>query len=114
MRGRLGHCFVTIDFNNHGCDGNAGFFFPGGEDQPLGGPAYADINGMLIKGGNFSFRMGTPGSVRGLKIVNNAWDYGPLAITDAGCSVISPWEAKLVTATADEHITGTVRDLPCR
>jgi hypothetical protein len=103
---------VTIDFNGTGCGGNAGFFYPGGPD---GTPtARADINRLLIRGGGFSFFMGTPGSVQNLKIVNNAWGNGPINITDTGCGPISPWQAQIVTATASQLVTGTVRNLPCR
>jgi hypothetical protein len=102
---------VTIDFNAGRCGGNAGFFYPGGPD---GTPkARADINGLLIRGGNFSFRMGTPGSVLGLKIVDGAWQYGPLVITDTGCSVIKPWDASVVTITPDFQVARTVRAVRC-
>jgi len=104
---------VTIDHHHGGgdCGGNAGFFYPGGID---GSPnAHADINRLLIRGGNWSFRMGTPGSVQALKLVENAWEYGPIAITDSGCSVISPWDASIVTITSDFQVARTVRSVPC-
>ena len=103
---------VTIDFGQGNCGGTGGFFFPGGPD---GTPnAYADVNRLLIKGGTYSFRLGTPGSVQGLKIVNNSWTYGPILITDTGCGVISPWEAKIVEADPTFKVVSTVRDQPCR
>jgi hypothetical protein len=103
---------VTIDFNGAGCGGNAGFFYPGGPD---GTPqARADINRLLIRGGGFSFFMGTPGSVQSLKIVNNAWGNGPINITDSGCGVIQPWDAQIVTATPSQLVTGTARTQACR
>jgi len=103
---------VTIDFGQGSCGGTAGFFYPGGSD---GTPdASADINGLLIKGGPYPFRLGTRGSVQGLKIVNNSWDFGPILITDAGCGAISPWEAKVVEVDSAFRVTRTVRALPCR
>jgi hypothetical protein len=103
---------VTIDFAQGGCGGTAGFFYPGGPD---GTPqAFADINRLLIKGGPYPFRLGTRGSVQGLKIVNGSWSFGPILITDTGCGPISPWEAKVVEADAAFRVTSTVRDLPCR
>jgi hypothetical protein len=106
---------TTIDFENPGgCGGNAGFFFPGGPDNPP--PASVTVNRLLIFGNrdNFSFRMGTAGSVQGLRIVNNSWGFGPIVITDLGCSAINPWEAKIVTVDKTTWtVTGTVRDQPC-
>src|SRR4051794_26446010 len=43
--GRLNVTNVTIDFKPNNCGGNAGFFFPGGSDNPASGPAYANISG---------------------------------------------------------------------
>ena len=67
----------------------------------------------LLVGGpiGFSFRDTIPGSVTGLKIQNNSWIYGPL---ETNCSVISPWEAKIVDIDANYQVTGIVRDQPCR
>jgi hypothetical protein len=102
---------VTIDFAQGTCGGTAGFFYPGGPD---GTPdAFADINRLLIKGGPYAFRLGTRGSVQGLKIMNNSWDYGPILISDAGCGAISPWEAAVVEADSAFHVTRTVRRLAC-
>jgi len=103
---------VTIDFDPGTCGGNAAFFYPGGPD---GSPdARADVNRLLLKGGPIPFKMGTRGSVQGLKIVNNSWRFGPMDITDTGCGPIAPWEAKIVEADASFRVGGTVRDLPCR
>ena len=102
---------VTIDFGQGTCGGTAAFFYPGGAD---GTPdAFADINRLLIKGGPYSFRLGTRGSVQGLKIVNQSWDFGPILISDAGCGAVSPWEAKIVEVNSAFHVTKTVRGVPC-
>jgi hypothetical protein len=102
---------VTIDFGQGACGGTAGFFYPGGTD---GTPdAFADINRLLIKGGPYPFRLGTRGSVQGLKIVNNSWDYGPILISDAGCGAISPWEAQVVEVDSAFNVTRTVRTVAC-
>jgi hypothetical protein len=69
---------------------------------------------LLIRGGGFSFFMGTPGSVQSLMIVNNAWGNGPINITDTGCGVIQPWDAQIVAATPSQLVTGTVRTQACR
>ena len=103
---------VTIDFGQGNCGGTAGFFYPGGSD---GTPdAFADINRLLIKGGPYPFRLGTRGSVQGLKIVNNSWDHGPILISDAGCGAISPWEAQVVEVDSAFNVTRTVRAVACR
>ncbi len=105
---------LTIDFqagNPPGeCGGTSPFFYEG-KDNPEG---HAVINGLLLKGGGFTFRLGTPGSVQGLKIVNRSWGFGPISIDGAGCGAISPWEAKIVEVDANWNITRTVRNQPCR
>jgi hypothetical protein len=77
---------------------------------------------MLVAGGGYTYRHQTPGYVRGLRIVNNGWRFGPI---DNRCSVLSPWEAKIVNidvapgpnqtfpADAAYRVTGVVRDQPC-
>jgi hypothetical protein len=108
---------VTIDFqagNPPGeCGGTSPFFYDSnnGKNNPNG---HAVINGLLLKGGGYSFRLGTPGSVQGLRIVNNSWGFGPIIIDGPGCSAITPWEAKIVTVDANWQPTRVVRDLPCR
>lgn len=61
-----------------GCLGTAAFFYP---DQ---GNTAATIENVLMSGGSYVFRLGTTGSVTGLKIVNDSWIYGPLDVTDCG------------------------------
>jgi hypothetical protein len=69
------------------------------------------IDRLLVSGGGYTFRQEVSASVTGLRIVDRAWFYGPLDEMD--CSVISPWEAKLVTIDANYQVTGVARDLPC-
>jgi hypothetical protein len=70
-----------------------------------------DVDRLLVGGAGFTFRQSMPGSVTGLRIVNNSWDYGPLGEMD--CSVLSPWEAELVNIDANYQVTSVVRDLAC-
>jgi hypothetical protein len=70
------------------------------------------IDRLLVAGGGFSFRQQVAGSVTGLRIVHRSWVYGPLDEMD--CSVISPWEAKLVRIDARYRVTRVVRNLRCR
>ena len=58
---------VTIDFREAAC-GTAPFFVP---DQQ--GNTTASVDGMLVMGGGSTFRLGVPGSVRGLSIVDGSW-----------------------------------------
>lgn len=103
---------VTIDFQQGHCGGTAGFFYPGGPD---GTPdAFANIHRLLIKGGPYPFRLGTRGTVRGLKIVSRSWDYGPVLITDAGCGAIRSWDAHIVKINSKFHVTRTLRRVGCR
>ena len=90
---------VTIDFVEDLCGGTAPFFVPSGQ-----GNTSAEVNGLLVKGGGASFRMGVPGSVRGLKIVDRSWYYSAV---DVKCSALSFWEAQRVTIDANYKVTGT-------
>jgi hypothetical protein len=103
---------VTIDFHDETCGATAPFFYESGSCCSPNG--HATVDRLLLKGGGYSFRLGTPGSVQGLRIVNGSWRYGPILITGAGCSAIAPWEAKIVTVDSNWQVSGTVRDLPCR
>lgn len=71
-----------------GCGGTAPFFYPGGQ-----GNKSVDIDGLIVKGGGYSFRLGTPGSVRNLKIVKGGFYYGPI---DVKCSALKEWQAQIV------------------
>ena len=90
---------VTIDFVEDLCGGTAPFFVPSGQ-----GNTSAEVNGLLVKGGGASFRLGVPGSVRGLKIVDGSWHYSAV---DVKCSALSFWEAQRVTIDANYKVTGT-------
>lgn len=88
-----------------GCGGTAPFFYPDGQ-----GNTSADIDRLLVKGGGYPFRMTTPGSVRGLRVVDGSWSFGP---TDTNCSRLTAWEAQVVTIDADYQPTRTIRKIPC-
>ncbi len=85
---------VTIDMDATGCGGTAPFFYPSGQ-----GNTSATIDRLLIAGpnGNYSFRLGTPGTVSHLRIEDRSWSYGPLNVK---CSAITGWEAKIVGAVS--------------
>jgi hypothetical protein len=51
-----------------------------------------------------------PGSVTGLRIVNNSWVFGPV---DVYCPALSSWEAKVVDIDSNYAVTSVVRDQPC-
>ena len=95
---------TTIDFNEADC-GTAPFFVPDGQ-----GNTSARVDRLLVMGGGYPFRLGVRGSVSGLKIVDRSWGYGPLEVR---CSVLSGWDASIVTITPDYQIARTVRSLPC-
>jgi len=98
---------TTIDFNREGpCigAGTSPFFYP---DQSN---TSATINGLLVMGGGINFRLLTPGSVTNLNIVDHSWEY---AATDVNCTLITHWDAKLVTINTNYDITGIDGDLPC-
>lgn len=86
--------------------GTAPIWIPGNQ----GNTGTYTVNHVLVSGSGFTTRIGVPASVQGLKIVNNSWVFGPI---DVKCSVVNPWEAKIVNISSDFAVTGTVRDQPC-
>jgi hypothetical protein len=95
---------TTIDFNEASC-GTAPYFMPKNQ-----GNTGTTIDRMLVMGGGYPFRNGVPGTVSGLKIVNNSWVFGPI---DVACSLLSSWDAAIVTMTADYQVASTVKAQPC-
>jgi hypothetical protein len=95
---------TTIDFSQAAC-GTAAFFVPGNQ-----GNTSASIDRLLVMGGGYPVRMGVPGSVSGLKIVDGSWQYGPIFV---GCSRLSGWDASIVKINADYQVASTVRAQPC-
>ncbi|MFE7505994.1 hypothetical protein [Promicromonospora sp. NPDC057488] len=71
------------------CYGTAPFFYPSGQ-----GNTSLTVDGLLVEGGGYAFRAGTPGSVRNLQVVGDTWGYGPV---DVLCSALSDWQAHTVT-----------------
>lgn len=62
------------------CPGTAAFFYY------RQGNTHATIDNVVMAGGPFVFRLGTPGEVSGLKIVADSWGYGPVDVAD--CSEV--------------------------
>ena len=87
------------------CDGTAPFFYPHGQ-----GNKSVDIDGLLVQGGGLPFRLGTPGSVLGLRIVQDTWGYRPIDVKSA---VVSGWKAQIVTIDSSSQPTTKVRAQPC-
>jgi hypothetical protein len=89
------------------CGGTAPFFYPhsqGNESIDI------DATCSLVQSGGAPFRLGTPGSVLGLRIVGGSWGYRPI---DVKCSAISGWEAQIVTIDSSNQPTTVVRAQPC-
>jgi hypothetical protein len=95
---------VTVDFREAAC-GTAPFFVPDGA-----GNTSVSISGMLVMGGGYTFRLGVPGTVKGLKIVDGSWSYAPV---DVNCSAVVTWDAEIVTITHDYQVARAVRAQPC-
>lgn len=97
---------VTLDLVEvTGCAGNAPFFYPHSQ-----GNQSVDIEGLLVKAGGYPFRLGMPGSVRGLRIVAGSWGYRPI---DVRCSIIRAWDAKVVMIDSNYQSTRVLRPQPC-
>jgi hypothetical protein len=97
---------TTLDMRTAGCYGTAPFFRPAGQ----GNSGTTTIDGLLVMGQGFPFRLGTPGSVSGLRIVDGSWIFGPLEVD---CSAVGSWEAKVVDIDSSYAVTAVVRDQPC-
>jgi hypothetical protein len=95
---------TTIDFNEASC-GTAPYFMPKNQ-----GNTGTTIDRMLVMGGGYPFRNGVPGTVSGLKIVKDSWVFGPI---DVACSLLSSWDAAIVTITPDYQVASTVKAQPC-
>jgi hypothetical protein len=97
---------MTIELTALGsCGGTAPFFYPRNQ-----GNTSTTIDRLLVKGGGYVFRNGMPGSVRGLKIVDASWGYGPI---DVRCSVLTGWEAQIVKIDTNYQVTSAVRTQSC-
>ena len=97
---------VTIDARGYpGIGSSSAFFYPSQHNTS------ATIDGLLVAGGAYSFRLGEPGTVRNLRIADRSWIYGP---NDSKCSVIASWEAQIVEVDWSTYQpTAKVRDLRC-
>lgn len=97
---------TTIDFQERpGCGGTAPFFYPYGQ-----GNTSAKIDGLLVMGGGYSFRLGMPATVTGLRIVDRSWGYGPIWVK---CSAVTTWDAQIVKINKNYQPIETVRSQPC-
>ena len=79
------------------CHGTAPFFYPSGQSNTS-----LTIEGLLVEGGGYPFRAGTPGTVRDLQVVRDSWGYGPV---DVLCSALTDWQAHLVTVSEEGRTT---------
>jgi hypothetical protein len=95
---------TTIDFRQAWC-GTAPFFVPKGQ-----GNTSVTVKRLLVMGGGYPFRLGVAGKVSGLKIVDRSWVFGPI---DVACSLVTGWDARIVTITADYQVKRTVRAQRC-
>ena len=87
-----------------GCGGTAPFFYPA--DQ---GNTSVDIDGLVVSGGGFAFRLGMPGPVRRLHVEEGMFGYGPL---DVLCPLVDAWEAS-ISALGEGGQPEPVEDLTC-
>lgn len=97
---------VAIDFEEVRCGGTAPFFVPYAQ-----GNTTVNVDGLLVSGGGFAFRLGVPGLVKGLRIVADSWGYGPI---DVRCSAITGWEAGIATASTLEQADAVVKPQLCQ
>jgi hypothetical protein len=97
---------VTLEMVERGsCGGTAPFFYPDGQ-----GNTSAQIDGLLVKGGGYPFRLTTAGSVHHLRVVDRSWGYGP---AEVNCAKLTEWDAQVVTIDAAYQPTRTLRTLAC-
>jgi hypothetical protein len=96
---------VTIDFSEAAC-GTAPFFVP--EEQ---GNTTVKVDRLLVMGGGATFRLGVPGSVRRLSIVDRSWSYYPV---DVKCELLTSWDARLVRITRSYRVSRSLGRQRCR
>ncbi|MCP2264893.1 PT repeat [Promicromonospora thailandica] len=87
------------------CYGTAPFFYPSGQ-----GNTALTVDGLLVEGGGYAFRAGTPGTVRNLQVVRDSWGYGPV---DVACSALSHWQAHVVTVSSSTGRTTPAEEIRC-
>ena len=69
------------------------------------------VDRLLVMGQGFPLRLGVPGSVSGLNIVDGSWQYEPV---DVNCSAVLPnWNADIVEITSKYKVARTVRSQRC-
>lgn len=90
--------------NNAQCGGTAPFFYPDGENS-----GSVDVNGLIVEGGGYPFRLGMPGHIRNLKIVQGSFAFAPVSVI---CDLVSVWDAQIVTLD-DKGQPRTVRNQRC-
>lgn len=101
-----------LDTNGGVCFGTSPFFYDGTVQNGNVGPLVVD--GLLVEGQGIPARLGNDGnnvsgSVKGLMVVDGSWIFQPVT---ANCSLMVPWEAKIVTRDANYQTTA-VRNQPC-
>lgn len=84
---------VLVFENDETCLGTAPFFYP--SDQ---GNTSVFVDGLLVAGGGYPFRLGMPGTVTNLQIVDRSWGYGPSLVR---CSLVDTWRAWIVRLSSD-------------
>lgn len=96
---------TTFDSREAPC-GTAPFFFPKNQ-----GNTSVTVDRLLVMGGGYPFRLGVPGTVSGLRIVNGTWAWDDAI--NVACSLVTSWDASIVTIDADYQVASTVRSQPC-
>ena len=85
------------------CGGTAPFFYPDSQ-----GNTSVDVDGLLVVGGGYPFRLGTTGRVQNLNIATG-WGYGPIEVR---CALLTAWSARIVTVSPTGQPVA-VRNLSC-
>ena len=88
------------------CYGTAPFFYPKNQ-----GNTAVDIDGLLVGGSSgYPFRSGMPGPVKNLNVIDGSWVYGPV---DVDCSVVTAFQARVVTLDSAGQPVSTGRTIGC-
>ncbi|GAA1222298.1 hypothetical protein GCM10009655_22370 [Rhodoglobus aureus] len=88
------------------CYGTAPFFYPKNQ-----GNTAVDIDGLLVGGSSgYPFRSGMPGPVKNLNVIEGSWVYGPV---DVNCSVVSAFQAQVVTLDSAGQPVSTGKTIAC-
>lgn len=97
--------YIALTKGNN-CLGTSPLFYPNQGNTRL------TVDNVLLYGGGYSFRSGTPGSVKGLKVISGSYQWGPVDVED--CRQLTWGAGNEVVALNSDGSLRKVSDLACQ